>query len=114
MLRSVEDAEVGRIVYLYPHTKTAGQFCWMKKTAVIEDGKTHWPRVKVSLTHEGNEVISYPHKDDIRLRPVAATTKQEKRDGDMVGTVTGTKVRVMPGRVKEMELPDEMEQPGLW
>ena len=108
------EAWEGRIVYLYPHTKMAGRFCWMQKAAVIEDGKTYWPRVKVSLTHEGETHISYPHRDDIRVRPVANTTREEKKDGDMAGSVSAAKIKVMPGRVKEIVIPDGMEQGALW
>lgn len=89
------------MVYLYPHTKTAGQYCWLKKQAVVEEpGKTHWPRIKVTLVHQGQDITSFPHKDDVRLRPAPKNTKAEKREGDTnQGTeASGIKVRIMPGK----------------
>jgi hypothetical protein len=110
-----EDAYPGRIVYLYPNTKTAGQWCWRKKTAVVIDTH-HWPRVHVELEDKGQTHSSHPHRLDVMLRPTGSTVRQEKKDGDMAGSgMAGTKVRVIPGKAKyEMNLGDDVEQPGLW
>lgn len=78
MLRTPDDVDPGQIVYLYPHTKMAGRWCWMKKQAVVEDAKTRWPLVHVTLTHEGVDYDAYPHKDDINIRPDA-----KSKQGDM-------------------------------
>lgn len=115
MLQRPTDVEPGQIVYLTPHTRTAGQYCWMKKAAAIEDAKTHWPRVQVSLTHKGEETRAYVHKDDILLNPPSRTTKTDVKQGDSTtGQDTATRVRVMPGRIKEIDLPADMEQGELF
>lgn len=114
-MTSPEEAYEGRIVYLYPNTKTAGEWCWRKKTAVVVHVK-HWPRVCVELTHNNETVITHPHRSDVMLRPTGGgTAKQEKRDGDMAGGgVSDVKVRVMPGRIKPLTLADDEEQGTLF
>lgn len=110
-LTNPEDAYPGRIVYLYPNTRTCSQWAWRKKTAVIVD-IVNWPRVHVELEDGGKTIQAYPHRSDVMLRPTGSTVKQEKKDGDMAGSGDdGTKVRVIPG--KEKVAPTE-EQMGLW
>lgn len=113
MLRSPDEAHEGRVVYLYPHSRTAGQWCWKHKTAVVIDTK-HWPRVHVSFTHAGEEVEAYPHKDDVRLRPAPLAAKATKRQGDMTGDSTPAKVRVMSGKDVPIVLPAGVEQGMLF
>lgn len=111
---SPEEAHEGRIVYLYPNTKTAGRWCWMKKAAVVIDTK-QWPRVHVELEHKGTTYESYPHRLDVMLRPTGSTVKQEKRDGDMAGGgISGVKVRIMPGKIKPIVLAEDEEQGTLF
>lgn len=117
MLRNKGEATEGRIVYLWPHTKTAGQYAWMKKTAVIIDAD-HWPRVRVSLTHNGQEVESYVHKDDIKLRP-PSVVRADRRQGDVNNDVvvelgSSRKTSMRAESRYEMELPDGVEQGTLW
>lgn len=110
-----DEAYPGRIVYLYPNTKTAGEWCWRKKTAVVVDTQ-YWPRICVELEHKGKTVTTYPHREDVMLRPTGqGSAKTEKRDGDMAGGGTpDTKVRVMPGRIKPVELAENEEQGTLF
>ncbi len=85
MLRHVDEVKPGDVVYLYPHTRTAGQYAWLRLPAVVVEVKRYWPRVKVEVECQGKQIETLVHKDDIKLRP-DWSAKQEKRDGDMANS----------------------------
>lgn len=111
-LVSPEEAYPGRIVYLYPNTKTAGEWAWRKKTAVVLDAQ-YWPRVHVELEHKGQVHQSYVHRSDVMLRPVGGPVKQDKRAGDGQSGGPETKVRVMPGKIVQIDPKDGIQE-GLF
>lgn len=110
MLKSPGDVVDGQTVYLVPATKMCGQWCWMRKVAVVDgDPRRYWPIVMVTLTHQGQDIQAAIDKDNINLRP-NKTTKQEQKDGDRPGGTSDIKVKVMPGRPVAV-VEDQME---LW
>jgi hypothetical protein len=117
MLRSKDEATPDRLVYLYPHTKTAGQWCWRRKPAVIIDAD-HWPRVHVCLTDGDRDIEAYIHKDDIKLKPDKVTTRGQgdMASGDTVIELGSSRRLALHGGTKkyEIDLPDGVEQGELW
>jgi hypothetical protein len=111
VLRSVDDVTPGQTVYLYPHTRTSGQYCWLRKPAVVVDAKTHWPSVRVALTHEGNDVETLIHKDDIKLRPDTTTKKKggDMASGDHTLPAVGESRRLAMTTTKIENLEGQME-----
>lgn len=117
MLNHVDEAEAGRVVYLYPHSKTASRACHRLLTVAIVEGRKHWPMVVVKWNEGGAERWELVHRDNIRLRPSVAATRVDKKEGDSKGDVaTGTKwkPRLLPNHIKPIDLPDNMEQGELF
>lgn len=81
MLRTPDDVQPDQVVYLYPHSRVAGRWCWMQKQAVVVDSKRLWPLIHVKVTHDGQEYDAYPSRDDVRVRP-SAKPKEDKKEGD--------------------------------
>ncbi len=107
MLRHVDEVKPGDTAYLYPHTRTAGQYAWLRLPAVVVEVKRYWPRVKVELEYQGRRIETLVHKDDIKLRP-DRSAKQEKRDGDMANSDrpevgTSRRLALTTAKVEEME-----------
>lgn len=114
MLRSADDVRKDQTVYLYPHTKMAGRWCWMHKEAVVIDAKTQWPRVKVQLEHDGNSVVAYIHKDDIKLKPVAKTKQGDMGDGGRVEAGTHRRLALPKDKAHNIDLKEGEEQLPLF
>lgn len=113
--------QVGRIVHLYPQTKTASRECHLKLTvAVMKDPRAHWPMVVVTWDENGEKKWQLVHRDNIRLRSAAASpTKEEKRGGDMTGSTDGMakwikRRSIMPGKNKPIDMPEGAEQGTLF
>lgn len=113
MLRSVDDVKPEQVVFLTPHTKMAGRWCWMKKEAVVIDAKTHWPRVKVSVTHDGGRVDAYVHKDDIKLKAETKTRQADMGDGGLIEAGTHRKL-ALPNNPKYQIAEEDGEQLPLF
>lgn len=119
MLKSADEAPVGRVVYLYPHTKQASRACHEQRVVKIrKDAARHWPRVVVEWTQDGVGRWELVHADNIRLKPPGslASVNKEKKEGDGPGSrgPAVTRVRVMPGRIKPIALSDDQEQGTLF
>lgn len=119
VINNPTDLEVGRIVFLYPQTKQASQSCHRQlSVTVMKDPAAHWPFILVKWKENGEDRWEKVHRDNVRLRR-ASNAKQEKREGDTVQNGDGSmgrwaKVRVMPGKPKEIDLPAGMEQDSLF
>jgi hypothetical protein len=123
MLRDSDMAELiqGQIVYLYPHTKTASRACHeMRMVRVMHDRqliRKHWPLLVVEWKQDGKDVWERVHRDNVRLRPVAKSNKSDKGAGDgpsAVASKWAAKVRVMPGKIKPIDLAEGEEQGTLF
>lgn len=117
MLRGPEEAPEGRVVYLYPQTRTASRTCHAMKAVTVVHAK-RWPMVVVKWTEGRVDKWELVHKDNIRLRPPSARVKKDEKEGD---TVQGTgmdsrwaRPRKMAGRVKPIDIPDDQEQGTLF
>ena len=83
MLRDVNEVTVGRIVHLYPQTKTAStNVHLMLAVTVLKDPAAHWPMVVVGWKKDGVDMWELVHKDNIRTRSPAARTKADDKQGD--------------------------------
>jgi hypothetical protein len=111
----------GRIVFLYPQSKTASANVHRQlSVTVMKDPKAHWPMVVVGWKEDGVDRWELVHRDNIRLkRPGVTTTKADKHEGDNVREGAGmgrwAKVRKMPTQAKaKVDMPDDMEQGTLF
>lgn len=117
MIHNHIDIEKGQLVFLYPHTKTASRNVHrLLMVRVVDEPAAHWPLVGVGWVEKGktanDEVRELVHKDNIRLRPAgSATNKAEKAQGDSTGgLVVPNRVRVMPGRIDEIDPQDGIQE----
>lgn len=93
MIYTPEELEVGRLVYLFPHTKQASQTVHRQlAVSVMKDPKAHWPRVMVCWKEDGQDRWELVHRDNIKLRR-SSSAKVEKRDGDTTQDQTTTSSR---------------------
>lgn len=119
MLHDPSEVEQGRIVFLYPHTRTASRECHAQlAVTVIKPPAQHWPYLIVAWKDAaGQDQWQRVHRDNVRLRrPASVSTKEEKTQGDSVGggkTPTVKRVRVPPKR-REIALDPDEEQLPLW
>lgn len=107
MIRDPEELNIGQTVFLYPQTKTASTSCHRQLSVrVMHDPKKHWPMVVVEWYEDGSQRWELVHRDNIRKKAVAVTSKAEKAQGDSIGDGQARKrggtnrVRVMPGAKK--------------
>lgn len=120
MLNSPDDVEKGRIVHLYPHTKQASRNCHRLLTvSVMKNPAQHWPYLIVCWKEDGQDLWEKVHKDNIRVKSAAASTKADVRQGDSVGEgqrrgAKPGRVRVMPKQPKAVIDPDQGEQLELF
>lgn len=117
-IREPTDLTVGMTVYLYPTLKTSSRNVHrMLAVQVMKDPKRHWPIVVVSWEEDGKLEWELVHKDNIRIRPVSRVAA-DKREGDTTREhgkgPSVSRVRVMPGKPKEITMPDGMEQGELF
>lgn len=113
MLSAPEEIEEGQTVHLYPQNKQASRNVHrMLAVTVLKDPKAHWPMVVVGWTEGGRDYWELVHRDNIRKKATGAvTTKQEKGEGDTVGSAGSrrpNRVRVMPS-AKKYEPTDGQE-----
>lgn len=119
MLRSVDEVQVGQMVRLHPHTKTASRACHEQQAVkIMKDPKAHWPMVMVTWEQDGADRWELVHSDNIKPKLGALTTKVEKKEGDTnQDSKTSSKwarVRKMPGKVVEVNLAPDEEQGTLF
>lgn len=123
MLRNPDEITQGQTVYLFPHTKTASwnvrQQLAVKVMHAKETILKHWPLVVVEWKEGGQHCWERVHRDDIKLRAASmGTTKVDRAEGDGAqGSGMGrwaTRVPVMPGKIKPIDLPDGQEQGALF
>jgi hypothetical protein len=120
VLRSADEVEQGQRVYLWPQTKTASRACHDKRAVtVMHDPKRWWPYLVVEWKDDaGSACWERVHADNIRKSLVERTSAAEKKTGDAVGGGTTkekwSRVRVMPGKSKEIQLAEGEEQGTLF
>jgi len=125
MLRDVDlhDLHKGQIVYLTPHTKQASRACHERRTVKImhekDTIKRHWPMIVVEWKQDGVDKWERVHRDNVKLRAHAPrATKVERAEGDGAQSSGmgrwASKVRVMPGKIKPIELAEGQEQGTLF
>lgn len=104
MLRDVNEVQVGRIVHLYPQTKTASANVHrMLAVSVLKDPAAHWPMVVVGWKEDGTDFWELVHRDNIRTRSPAARTRSDDKEGDNIREGGGVsskwaKVKKLPGK----------------
>lgn len=114
------ELQQGQTVYLTAHTKTASRACWEKRAVKVMHGsdtlKRHWPLVVVEWEQGGAMVWEKVHYYNINLRSTAVASTTDKREGDGAGSAARkpSRVRVMPGKIKPIQLADGEEQGALF